>query len=141
MPSGISEQVGELVIAIDTSGSIGARELSQFMGEIKGICDQVHPDVVRILYWDTKVCADEKYVGVEVENLLSSTKPAGGGGTMVECVPDYMTEQAIKPQAVIVLTDGYLGSSWGMWNCPVLWCIVGNKSARPDVGKYVHVED
>jgi len=141
MPSGISEQVGELVIAIDTSGSIGARELSQFMGEIKGICDQVHPDVVRILYWDTKVCADEKYVGADVDNLLSSTKPAGGGGTDVSCVSEYMTEQAIKPQAVVVLTDGYLGSSWGMWDCPVLWCIVGNKSARPDVGKYVHVED
>jgi len=28
MPSGITEQVGELIVAIDTSGSIGQRELS-----------------------------------------------------------------------------------------------------------------
>jgi predicted metal-dependent peptidase len=141
MPSGVSEQVGELVIAIDTSGSIGGQELAKFLGEVKGICDQVKPDVVRLLYWDTKVCADEKYTGAEVENIVQSTKPAGGGGTTVECVPEYMTQQGVKPQAVIVLTDGYLGGSWGTWACPVLWCIVGNRNARPDVGKYVHVED
>lgn len=141
MPSGVSEQVGELVIAIDTSGSIGGRELAKFLGEVKGICDQVKPDVVRLLYWDTEVCADEKYTGAEVESLVNSTKPAGGGGTTVECVPEYMAQHGVKPQAVIVLTDGYLGGSWGQWACPVLWCIVGNKNARPDVGKYVHVED
>lgn len=141
MPSGVSEQVGELVIAIDTSGSIGGRELAQFLGEVKGICDQVHPDCVRLLYWDTEVCADEKYVGTEVENIVHSTKPAGGGGTTVECVPEYMSEHAIKPQAVVVLTDGYLGGSWGQWSVPVLWCIQGNRSALADCGKTIHIED
>ena len=132
--------MGELVIAIDTSGSIGARELSQFLSEVKGICDNVHPEKVRLLYWDTKVCADETYAGVVLDNLAESTKPAGGGGTNVECVPEYMTAQGIKPQAVVVLTDGYLGGSWGQWSSPVLWCIVDNKHASPDVGKVVHVE-
>ena len=141
MPSGISEQVGELVIAIDTSGSIGVRELGQFLGEVKGICDSVHPEAIRLLYWDTEVCADEKYVGAEVENLVRSTKPAGGGGTTVGCVPAYMTEHSIKPQAVVVLTDGYLGGSWGTWTAPVLWCIVGGNKAVADCGKTIHVED
>ena len=45
MPSGISEQVGELVIAVDTSGSIGQLELTAFMSEIQAICDTVHPDI------------------------------------------------------------------------------------------------
>jgi len=76
-----------------------------------------------------------------VENLTRSTKPAGGGGTSVLCVSEYMSEHGIKPQAVVVLTDGYLGNKWGSWTVPVLWCIVGNRSARPDVGKYVHVEN
>jgi predicted metal-dependent peptidase len=142
MPSGVSEQVGELVIAIDTSGSIGTRELAQFLGEVKGICDNVHPSAIRLLYWDTEVCADEKYEGADIDNLVRSTKPAGGGGTMVECVPAYMAEHAIKPQAVVVLTDGYLGGSWGSWTVPVLWCIVGgNKNTVADCGKTVHVED
>jgi predicted metal-dependent peptidase len=58
-PSGITERVGELIIAIDKSGSIGQRELTKCLSEIKGVCDTVKPESVRILYWDTKVCGDE----------------------------------------------------------------------------------
>lgn len=141
MPSGVSEKVNELVIAIDTSGSIGGQELAQFLGEVKGICDSVKPEAVRLLYWDTKVCADEKYEGTEVENLVKSTKPAGGGGTDVRCVPEYMTQHGIKAQAVVVLTDGYLGGTWGTWSMPVLWCIVGGNNCVADCGKTIHVNN
>jgi len=140
MPSGISEQVGELVIAIDTSGSIGQNELGHFLSEVKSICEVVKPDKVRLLYWDTKICQDEKYEMHEIDELVKSTKPKGGGGTTVECVPEHMTKEGIKPQACIVLTDGFLGGSWGKWSCPVLWCIIDNKSATADVGKTVHIK-
>ena len=140
LPSGVSESVGELVLAIDTSGSIGDRELGQFLGEVKSICETVKPERVRLLYWDTKVAKEEVYEQAELASLIASTKPAGGGGTMVECVPKYIAEHKIKPQAIIVLTDGYLGGSWGTWSHPLLWCIKGS-SAKPSVGKYVHVRD
>jgi predicted metal-dependent peptidase len=140
LPSGISEQVGELVVAIDTSGSIGTRELTQFLSEVHSICQTVKPDAVRLLYWDTKVCRDEKYNTAELDDLVKSTKPAGGGGTRIECVPKYMAEYGIKPQAVIVLTDGYLGGNWGQWACPVLWCLLDNDRAKPDVGKHVNIQ-
>jgi len=140
MPSGISESIGELVIAIDTSGSIGQPELSRFLTEVKEICDTVHPDKVRLLYWDTEVCGDETYEMHELDDLITSTKPQGGGGTMIECVPEYITKEGVKPQACIVLTDGYLGGSWGQWSCPVLWCILDNETAVPDVGTHVHVK-
>ena len=52
-----------------------------------------------------------------------------------------MTEHSIKPQAVVVLTDGYLGGAWGQWHFPVLWCIQGNKGALADCGKTIHIED
>jgi len=140
LPSGISEQIGELVIAIDTSGSIGQVELTAFLSEVKGICDTVHPEAVRLLYWDTKICQDEKYDTHQLDDLVKSTKPKGGGGTDVVCVPQYLTEHGVKPQAVIVLTDGYLGGSWGQWSCPVLWCILDNERANPDVGTRVNIK-
>ena len=139
LPSGISESVGELVIAIDTSGSIGRQELSAFMQEVTGICMTVKPEQVRVLYWDTKVCQDEVYKQEQLASLVKSTKPAGGGGTAVGCVSEYMAAKSIKPQAVVVFTDGYLGNDWGTWSVPVLWCINGNNSARPSTGKYVHI--
>jgi predicted metal-dependent peptidase len=140
MPSGISEQVGELVIAIDTSGSIGQRELTAFLSEVKGVCDTVKPDKLRLLYWGSSVVGDEAYDMRELDNLVKSTKPMGGGGTDVNCVTQYMTDEGIKPQACIVLTDGYLYSGWGDWTCPVLWAILDNKGAVPDEGKAVHIK-
>ncbi len=140
MPSGISEQVGELVIAIDTSGSVGQRELTAFLSEVKGVCDTVKPDKLRLLYWGSSVVGDEAYDMHDLDNLVKSTKPMGGGGTDVNCVTQYMTDEGIKPQACIVLTDGYLYSGWGDWTCPVLWAILDNKSAVPDEGKAVHIK-
>jgi predicted metal-dependent peptidase len=140
MPSGVSEKVEELVIAVDTSGSIGSRELSVFLSEVKSIAETVKPSAVHILYWDTEVCRAEKYEMHELDNLINSTKPEGGGGTMIECVPQYMADNNVSPQACIILTDGYLGGSWGQWTCPTLWCVLDNKSAKPDVGKVVHVK-
>jgi len=139
MPSGISEQVDELVVAIDTSGSIGSVALSAFLTEVKSVCDTVKPNKVRVLYWDTKVCRDEAYEMHELDDLVKSTKPAGGGGTSVECVPEYMQKHDIKPQACIVLTDGDLYGGWGTWTTPVLWCILDNKGRKPDVGMTVHI--
>jgi len=139
MPSGISEKVGELVIAIDTSASIGQCELTTFLSEIKAVCDNVRPERIRLLYWDTRVCADETYDHAETDTLVQSTKPAGGGGTDVNCVSEYMTEHKIDPQAVIVFTDGYV-YDWGTWTCPVLWAVYDNKQAKPDCGKTVHID-
>jgi len=138
MPSGISQSVGELVVAVDTSASIGQRELTTFLSEIKSVCDNVRPDRIRLLYWDTKVCADETYNLTETDTLVQSTKPAGGGGTDVSCVSEYMTEHKINPQAVIVFTDGYV-FDWGTWTCPILWAIYDFERAKPDCGKVVHI--
>ena len=51
-----------------------------------------------------------------------------------------MAEHNIKPEAVVMLTDGYVGS-WGQWAVPVVWCIQGNSSAKADVGVTLHIED
>jgi len=141
LPSSISESMGELVIAVDTSGSIGQKELSQFMGECKVIFDSVRPETVRILYWDTAICGDEVYKQEELERILDATKPKGGGGTDINCVTTYLKDKNVKPEAVIVFTDGYLGGGWGSWSgIPLLWCFIDNRSANPPYGKKLFVD-
>lgn len=143
MPSGISERLGELVIAIDTSGSIDQHTLTMFLSEVADIVKAVNPEFVRVLYWDTAVAREEKYGGPgdpTIDELVRSTKPAGGGGTMVECVCEHMQKHNIKPQAAIIFTDGYLGGSWGTWSVPTLWCIKDNRSTYSPVGVTVHID-
>jgi len=140
MPSGITERVKDICVAIDASGSIGGPQLASFFSEVRGIADSVRPERVHLLYWDTEVCRHEVYLEQDLPNLVTSTKPEGGGGTMVECVPEFLNKNGIAPQAVIMLTDGYLGGGWGTWTCPVLWTILDNKSARPAHGATIHIK-
>jgi predicted metal-dependent peptidase len=138
MPSLIGESVGRVVVAIDMSGSIGSDEVSQFLGEVRDICDRVKPEGIDLLYWDTDVCQHEKYEQDQLDNLLGSTKPRGGGGTNPQCIVDYMSEKKIKAECAIVLTDGYV-PNWGDgWSCPTLWGITTD--AVSGVGKTVHMQ-
>jgi len=145
MPSSYDEKVGGIVIGIDTSGSIGTEELTQFLSEVKSICDEVSPEKIDVLYWDTHVASRETYQGSELSNLVESTKPAGGGGTEPACVPKYIHKHDMKGECLLMLTDGYIPdqepSNWNI-NMPVLWCVKGNRHFNDGkvIGKVVHVE-
>lgn len=137
MPSMIGESVGRIVIGIDMSGSIGDEEVGQFLGEVKKICDTVKPEGIDLLYWDTRVCQHEKYEQDQLDNLISSTKPRGGGGTDPQCIVNYMDKKKIKAECAVILTDGYVGS-WGEgWTCPTLWGITTDVTS--EIGKTVRV--
>jgi len=140
MPAGVKEQVGEILIGIDTSGSIGGTFIAQFLGEVKSICETLQPEKIRLVYWDTTVCREEVYLMHELDDLIRTTKPSGGGGTDPRCVTQYMEKNNVKPECIVMLTDGYIGSWGDAWPAPVLWCILNNKAAVPPVGQAVHID-
>lgn len=140
MPSTISESMGSLVIAVDLSGSVGQEELNEFMSHVVLMCNTLKPERVDLMYWDTSVTVHEVYGQDDLERIISSTRPVGGGGTQVECVADYIKANKMNPDCIIVLTDGYVGGSWGEWSHPLLWGIVGGNTSTPNVGKVVHIK-
>jgi predicted metal-dependent peptidase len=144
MPSTIGFKAERISIGADTSGSIGGELIGRFLGEAKLICDDVEPEIVDMMYWDSHVAKHEIYAGSEISNFANSTKPAGGGGTEPDCVPTYLLKQGIKPQCLVMLTDGVFfghnASKWDELGVPVLWCVVGNKDFKPKVGQAVCVE-
>ena len=137
MPSVYGESVGRIVVGVDMSGSIGPKEIGQFLAEVRKICETAKPEAVDLLYWDTRVCQHETYEQDQLGNLLSSTKPRGGGGTSPQCIVDYIKSKKIKAECAVVLTDGYV-EGWGDgWPCPTLWGITTDQVSG--VGKTVHV--
>lgn len=139
MPSLIGEAIGKIVVAIDTSGSINDEILRELLTEVVAICKDVTPESVELLYWDTHVAAHETYRIGDYDGLATTTKPAGGGGTHVGCVNDYIKEHKLNPEAVIVLTDGYVESDWGgNWEWPTLWAVTSNLQSPH--GKTIRLE-
>jgi len=142
MPSQYSETMGRVVVAIDTSGSIQGDILNRFISEVASIMENVNPEQVDLIYWDSEVAGHEVYGLNDATRMTSSTKPVGGGGTRPSCITKYMSKHKIDPVCAIVLTDGHVGNDWGgSWSCPVLWAIVNNKHANPTIGSAIHIEE
>lgn len=140
MPSMIGESIGQVVVGIDTSGSIGDKELNEFLTEVVAICDEVSPSSIELLYWDTHVAGHETYNQGDYHALVQTTKPAGGGGTTVGCVNDYIKDKRIQPEAIIILTDGYVENDFGgNWEYPTLWAITTKHITSPH-GKTIHID-
>jgi len=142
MPTLIGEKVGHIAIGIDTSGSQGAREISECLGEVKGIVEEVSPQKIDLIYWDSEVANHEQYEGSAITSIVNATQVKGGGGTNPLCMAKHMKQQGIKPECIVMLTDGYIGE-WGQaedWQgVPILWAIVGGNKQYAPVGKTIHI--
>lgn len=140
LPSVENETIGEVVVAIDTSGSISDEQLSEFATELVSICDSCSPEALRILWWDTMVHGEQVFRD-NYSGLEKMLKPQGGGGTRVACVAEYIEEAKIKAECVIVFTDGYVENSpkWSI-PTPTLWLVTLNKEWTPPVGRKVVFE-
>lgn len=121
MPSLQGITMTELVIGLDTSGSVfGSDEMRRFVSEIASILEQVKPAKVHVIYWDTSVIGHQEF---ENGNFaVQDMKIVGGGGTDGSVLFDYLREKSIKPQAIVQFTDGIVGD-WGSTSVPTLWAI------------------
>lgn len=108
--SDVQEVLENIVFAIDTSGSIGEKELTKFISEIRGLFEQYNEQVkIKLVYYDSEVAAA---YNVESVDDLMGAKPAGGGGTNLKSVYDWVDEQLESGEmescgAVVALTDMY----------------------------------
>jgi len=142
LPSMENETIGEVVVAIDTSGSIGTEELTEFATELASIVDIVSPEAVRVIWWDYDVHGEQYFKPDQYSNIASLLKPVGGGGTRVSSVNHYINENKINAECVIVFTDGYVENNieWTI-SSPTLWMITENKDLDVPTGKKVMVNN
>ena len=143
LPSILGKRIRHLAVGIDTSGSIQGPILTAFLSELNKIIKDVNPERVDVMYWDTEVAGHETYTGTKAD-IVARTNPRGGGGTDPDCVPVFMKEKDIAPDALVILSDGYMNSDQAQWaggKYPVLWCIIGNDGWTPPRGQLVNVKE
>jgi predicted metal-dependent peptidase len=125
LPSVERAGVGTIVVAVDTSGSIGGEELAQFAGEINAISDEAKPAAIHIVYCDAAVQSIQQFGPSEPVEL----EPRGGGGTDFRPVFEWVEVNQIAPACLIYLTDLCCRSYPQAPEYPVLWVTDSRRTA------------
>ena len=125
MPSLQGEQLGEIIIAVDCSGSIGEKELREFGGEISAIHQDTRPVRIHVVYFDSEVLRHDQFTP---EDTLEIT-PVGGGGTAFSPIFKYAADKGIEPAACVFLTDLCCSNFGPQPNYPVLWATTMSETA------------
>ena len=143
MPGMIPGNQIDVVIGIDTSGSITDQDLKIFLSEIKGIMESYDEYRIHVCGWDTAVHNSAVFTSDNMDSI-EGFEPGGGGGTDPHCVWTWLQDNQIEPKKLIMFTD-YCFFGWSPADveqyCDTVWIIKGNKSAEPEFGVYAHYED
>ena len=136
LPGMDTDDMVDVCIAIDTSGSISNTMLQDFLSEIKGIMDQYETFKLKIWCFDTEVHNMQSFSS-EGEDDITTYELAGFGGTDFTVNWDHMKENDIEPKKFIMFTDGYPFSSWGDEGyCETLFIVHGKKDGSSPVAPF-----
>jgi len=117
LPSLISEELPEVIIAVDTSGSIDEKALARFAEEASAVLG-AYDTTVRVIYCDTEVGGEQVFTKTDMPMEL---KPVGGGGTAFEPVFEWVEKQGHSPACLIYFTDLYGSFPEAEPTYPVMW--------------------
>ena len=123
LPS-LRSQAGDIVVAIDTSGSVGRDDLAQFIGEINALKGTLAVRTT-LLACDSALAAGGPWIAEPWEPLTLPRQFAGGGGTDFKPVFDWVARQAMRPDALVYFTDADGSFPARPPDYPVLWLVKG----------------
>jgi len=128
----VNKCIDRKLIAIDTSGSVGDTELSQFLCEINKL-SEVQP--VDVLLFDSEITQMPKPFNKKVRKYDFK----GRGGTCFEPVMKLAEER--RYSSLIILTDGEAGAPpKPKYVKDIIWVLVGTSNPPVEWGKRVRVE-
>lgn len=134
-PSIDHKGAGDIVIGIDTSGSVSDKELTHFLAEINAISLEVNPRSITVIYCDSHIHNVETYEqGEEVEKLTYKSR----GGTYVMPVFNYIEKHNLPVDHMIYLTDLEVGDFPTRVPFPLMW-VSTHPTERAPIGETVPI--
>ena len=131
------ESVKNIWFLIDTSGSIGDKQIAAAYSEIISAMDAFNNKLEGLLSF-TEVFVTEPIPFCDPEELLSIV-PVGGGGNDFGEIFRYMQRNMMDnlPASIVILTDGYdrYPEEKEALDVPVLWLINNQEAPLPPWGK------
>jgi predicted metal-dependent peptidase len=123
LPSLRSRQM-DLVVAIDTSGSIKDSEMEEFIDEVDALKGQVRARVT-LLPCDAALCEGAPFRFEPWEQFCRPRDLKGGGGTSFVPVFQWIAREGIQPDLLVYFTDADGEFPKQEPPYPVLWLVKG----------------
>jgi predicted metal-dependent peptidase len=141
MPGMKPDEMIDVALVIDASGSMDEHMLKDILSEVQGIMDSFPVYKIHVISFDTQVYNPQQYDSDNLDSIVDY-EVQGGGGTSFECFYEYFKENDITPHRMVVFTDGYPGGSWGDENfCEVTWILHGTTTIEPPFGTWAYYEE
>jgi predicted metal-dependent peptidase len=125
MPS-LKSPHSDMVVALDTSGSINDSEISEFASEINAIKGAL-PVRITLLACDAKLNEGGPWIYEPWEDFILPKRFTGGGGTSFEPVFHWVDEQGLRPDVLVYFTDAIGDFPKQAPGYPVLWLVKGRE--------------
>jgi predicted metal-dependent peptidase len=119
----------DLIVAVDTSGSIRDAEMEEFIAEVNALKGQVRARVT-FLPCDAQLCEGAPWIFNSWEEFRQPEEIKGGGGTSFLPVFAWIEHQGIRPDLVVYFTDAQGDFPERVPSYPVVWLVKG-KSKVP----------
>ena len=114
----------DIVVALDTSGSISDKEIGEFMSEIDAIKSQLRAKIT-LLACDSKLAKGGPWLFEPWDEFALPEKFQGGGGTSFVPVIEWLDDQDRQPDLLIYFTDAQGEFPKQEPVCPVIWLVKG----------------
>jgi len=131
LPTMVGEEAGNIVIAVDTSGSVSQAELKAFVGEVNAIINDIKPHKVYLMSADCQVAEVKEF---DRDHYFTDFGAVGGGGTAFWPVFNYIEEHELEVDQLIYFSDMYVDGSCfpkKQPDYPVIWVSSGAKYNVP----------
>jgi predicted metal-dependent peptidase len=141
MPGQKPDEMIDVAVMLDASGSISQDMLRDFLSEIQGIMDSFPSYKIHVVTFDTDCYNPAQYDSDNLDSMIDY-EVSGGGGTDFDCIFTYLKEQEITPRRLIVFTDGYPFGSWGDAEyCDTTWILHGTTTIVPPWGTHAYYDE
>ena len=141
LPGNDVEEMIDISVALDMSGSISDEQARDFLSEVKGITEEFNNYKIHIFCFDTDTYNPQDFTSENLDDI-SEYELQGGGGTDFECMFKYLKDNEISPKRLVVFTDGYPFGTWGDANyCETVWIVHGNNNPNPPFGQWAIYEE
>ena len=121
---GLRSDEVDLVVAVDTSGSIHEAEIGQFFSEINAIKGQIRARIA-LLCCDAEIAEDFPMYFEAWDDFDCEPQVQGGGGTDFRPPFEFVDRQDRQPDLMIYFTDAEGEFPNGPPPYPVIWLVKG----------------